>query len=268
MGKGGIVVLPFVIIAVAYAVVIPLERVVGGPRRSRRANLAVIVPVLVAGALTDVAIVAAVGRPEGRGTGLLPALGCSGRAAVVVTVVFLDLVAYFGHRWRHAVLPLWALHRAHHTDDDVDVTTLLRLHPLDVVVLNLFVASAVVVLGAPATAVAISGAVGACFGAFTHARVQLGPRVERILGWVVQTPGLHRMHHQPDRPETDSNFGLILTCWDRLFGTLCLAVPRSSTGLDTVDLAERQSLKALLREPWRPLVHEPLPETPSIDAAA
>ena len=43
--------------------------------------------------------------------------------------------------------------------------------------------------------------------------------LERALGLVVQTPGLHRVHHAPDRPRTDSNYGLVLTVWDRLLVT-------------------------------------------------
>ena len=94
------------------------------------------------------------------------------------------------------------------------------------------------------------------FGLWDHARIVLPPRVERALAWVIQTPGLHRVHHSPTMPETNTNYGLMFTWWDRLLGSYSPPDPRHATGLDTVDLAARQSLRAMLAEPVRPLVKE------------
>ena len=69
-----------------------------------------------------------------------------------------------------------------------------------------------------------------------------------------QTPGIHRLHHSPHQAQTDSNFGLVFTFWDRLLGTYRPVGARGGVGLDTVDLARRQSLGAVLVEPARPLV--------------
>lgn len=92
------------------------------------------------------------------------------------------------------------------------------------------------------------------FGLWDHLRIQLPARLERWLGLVFQTPGLHRVHHSPHQPQTDSNFGLVFTFWDRLLGTYQPVGQRNAVGLDTVDLASRQSLRAMLLEPARPLV--------------
>ncbi|OWY62718.1 hypothetical protein B7486_56930 [cyanobacterium TDX16] len=96
--------------------------------------------------------------------------------------------------------------------------------------------------------------VSTLFGLWDHLRIPLPLRLERALGLVIQTPGLHRVHHSPHPAETDSNFGLVLTSWDRLFGTYRPVGTRGEVGLDTIDLADRQSVRAMLLEPRRPLV--------------
>ena len=228
----------------------------GGRRRSRRANFALAGPVLVASTVTDVAVVAATTLGDDHDAGLLPWLGLGGTAAVVLGVLLLDLIGYLSHRSRHGVRPLWAAHRTHHTDTDVDISTTFRHHPLDVVALNLSTAAGVAVLGIGADALWVMAILTPLFGVAVHGRVRLPAAVERRISLVFQTPGLHRMHHSPHRHQTDSNFGLILTLWDRLGGTYCPTDPMVEVGLDTVDLDRRQSFGALLAEPWRPLVRE------------
>jgi sterol desaturase/sphingolipid hydroxylase (fatty acid hydroxylase superfamily) len=71
---------------------------------------------------------------------------------------------------------------------------------------------------------------------------------------VLQTPGTHRVHHAPELPLTDSNYGLVLSVWDRMLGTFSPPNPAQETGLDTADLADRQSVRAMLADPWRPTV--------------
>ncbi|MCU1370461.1 MAG: hypothetical protein JWO77_1655 [Ilumatobacteraceae bacterium] len=246
------------LIVLTYVVITPLEVRLGGPAtRSRRANLAMILPVLVAAALSDLALVGVSQYGHRHGAGLLPWLGLSGLPALVATIVVVDLAGYLTHRWSHTSARLWSVHRAHHTDPDMDVTTSLRNHPLDVVAIVLGSSLAVLLLGAAPAHVAVSGALGAVFGLWDHIRIVLPRRLERALVWVIQTPGLHRVHHSPTLPETNTNYGLIFTFWDRLLGTYSPPDGRHPTGLDTLDLAERQTVRAMLLEPARPLVKAP-----------
>ena len=257
--------LPFLIVLVAYLVLTPIEVRLGGPSdRRRRANLAMILPVAVAAGATDLALIGIADRAAAHHFGILPALGAPTAVAVVVVVLGLDLAAYLGHLWRHRSALLWRIHRAHHTDPDVDVTTSLRNHPLDVAFIGVVSGIATVALGAPAIAVAVSSVISATWGVCIHARLRLPHRLEQSLATVVQTPGTHRVHHAPERPLTDSNFGLILTAWDRLFGTFAAPNPSQVTGLDTADLDRRQGFWAMLADPWRPAV--PLPVRPSAPA--
>jgi sterol desaturase/sphingolipid hydroxylase (fatty acid hydroxylase superfamily) len=247
--------LPFLIVAVAYVVLTPIEVRLSGPAgRSRRPNLLMIVPLVIAGAVSDVALVGIASWAEGRDVGLLPTLGLPIAVAVLVTALGMDLGAYAGHRWRHRWPVLWRLHRTHHTDPDVDVTTTLRQHPLDIVMIGVISTATTLVLGPPPLAVAIWAAGSAAWGLFAHARVRMPLTVERAIATVLQTPGTHRVHHAPERPLTDSNFGLVLSVWDRLFGTFSPPNPAQVTGLDTTDLADRQSVLAMLADPWRATV--------------
>lgn len=254
--------LPVLIVLFAYLALTPIEVRLDGPAgRGRRANLAMILPVSLAAAATDLALIGIADRAADHHVGLLPALGAPPAVAVVVALLGLDLAAYLGHRWRHRSPVLWRIHRAHHTDPDVDVTTTLRNHPLDVAFLGVVSTAAAVALGAPAMAVAVSAVLSATWGVLSHARVRLPRRLERALATVVQTPGTHRVHHAPERPLTDTNFGLVLTVWDRLFGTFAPPDPSQVTGLDTADLDRRQSVRAMLADPWRPAVA--LPDGPT-----
>lgn len=255
--------LTFAALLIALAVIPPLEARFGPRPRSRpiRANLVLVPIVLAASAVFGLVEVASLDLVESRGFGLIPWLGLDGAAALVVALIGLDLVAYTGHRIRHRFSPLWAMHRTHHTDLDVDVTTTLRHHPGDIAMLVVMGALGMLVLGCTAAHVAAFAVPSLFFEVFDHVRFQLPLRVERVLGLVFQTPGLHRVHHSPNRVETDSNFGLVLTLWDRLFGTFTPVSTWGEVGLDTLDIQERQSVGAMLLEPWRPMVR-PAPAEP------
>ena len=243
------------VLVLGYAAFSPLEVALGGrSRRSRRANLAMVVPTLAVAGLVGAALAGLTVWAADHDLGLLPWIGLSGPLAAVLAFLAIDLQGYVDHRLRHRLAPLWRLHRSHHTDTDVDVTTSLRNHPVEILTMVLFSSLFVVALGAEPAVVAASGLVGAAFGIWDHVRVALPARLEHRLAAVIQTPGMHRVHHAPDRPRTDSNFGLVLSTWDHVFGTFAAPDPHCETGLDTADLDERQSFRAILLDPWRPQV--------------
>lgn len=250
--------LPILIVLIAYLVLTPIEvRLSGRASRRRRANLAMILPASIAVVLTDLALVGIADLAADHRFGLLAALDVPHAVAVVIAVVVLDLAGYLTHRWQHRSSLLWRAHRAHHTDPDVDVTSALRNHPLDVAFIVVMSTATAVAIGAPVLAVAISNVLAATWAVIDHARVRLPERVERALAQVVQTPGTHRVHHAPERPLTDSNLGLVTTLWDRLFGTFAPPNAQQATGLDTADLPRRQGLVAMLADPWRPTAPMP-----------
>jgi sterol desaturase/sphingolipid hydroxylase (fatty acid hydroxylase superfamily) len=172
------------------------------------------VRLLVPTAAVGVALIAAV-----RGWGLFNLAGLPSWAAVLLGVIALDLVIYTQHVVFHHVPVLWRLHRMHHADLDIDVTTGVRFHPLEILLSLAIKIAAVAVLGVPALAVLIFEVLLNATSMFNHSNVALPPRLERLARWIVVTPGMHQVHHSIAREETDSNFGFNLPWWDRLFGT-------------------------------------------------
>lgn len=166
--------------------------------------------------------VAAVGLAlagEREGWGLLNNLDLPGWLAVLLAVVALDFIIYLQHVMFHAVPLLWRLHRMHHADLDLDVTSGARFHPVEILISMVIKMAAVVALGPPAVAVVIFEVLLNATAMFNHSNLSIPGPVDRLLRLVVVTPDMHRVHHSVRREETNSNYGFNLSIWDRLFGT-------------------------------------------------
>ncbi|MFL5000323.1 MAG: sterol desaturase family protein [Xanthobacteraceae bacterium] len=154
-----------------------------------------------------------------RGWGLLNMLATPGWLAAILGFLLLDLLIYAQHVVFHHVPVLWRLHRMHHADLDIDVTTGGRFHPIEILLSMLIKIAAVLAFGIPAIAVVIFEVALNATSMFNHSNVAMPERLDRIVRWLVVTPDMHRVHHSIERRETDSNFGFNLPWWDRLFGT-------------------------------------------------
>jgi len=139
--------------------------------------------------------------------------------AVVASVVALDFIIYLQHVMVHAVPALWRLHRMHHADLDIDVTTGARFHPIEIILSMLIKFATIVVLGPPVLAVVIFEVLLNATAMFNHGNVRLPEQLDRVLRWIVVTPDMHRVHHSVEDDEANSNFGFNLPWWDRLLGT-------------------------------------------------
>jgi sterol desaturase/sphingolipid hydroxylase (fatty acid hydroxylase superfamily) len=154
-----------------------------------------------------------------RGLGLFNVVPLPAWIGVVASVLLLDLAIYFQHVLFHAVPVLWRLHRMHHADLDIDVTTGLRFHPIEILLSMVIKLAVVIALGAPAVAVLIFEVLLNATSMFNHGNIRIPPAFDGMLRWFVVTPDMHRVHHSILAPETNSNFGFNLPWWDRLFGT-------------------------------------------------
>ena len=154
-----------------------------------------------------------------RGWGLFHVLGTPGWLAALLGFLLLDLIIYAQHFAFHHVPVLWRLHRMHHADLDIDVTTGVRFHPIEILLSMVIKIAAVLALGIPAISVLIFEVVLNATSMFNHSNVKMPERLDRVIRWFVVTPDMHRVHHSILRRETDSNFGFNLPWWDRLFGT-------------------------------------------------
>jgi len=156
---------------------------------------------------------------EGKGWGLLNIISLPYWLKVAVALLFLDLVIYLQHVLFHYQPLLWRLHRMHHTDLDIDVTTGNRFHPLEIVISMLIKLAAVAIIGAPATAVLSFEIILNAAAQFNHGNITIPLPVDRWLRLILVTPDMHRVHHSVIVRETNSNFGFNVPLGDRLFGT-------------------------------------------------
>lgn len=192
---------------------------------------------------------------ETRGWGLLRTIDVPVPVAWLATLTALDLAIYAQHVAMHKVPLLWRLHRVHHADVDVDVTTGVRFHPIEYLgSLGLKVAL-VAALGAPVGAVILFEIVLNATSMFNHANLRLSPRLDRLVRLLLVTPDMHRVHHSIDRREADHNYGFNVPWWDRLFRTY---KPQPDATHETMTLgvsqfreAEEQRLDRLLVQPFR-----------------
>lgn len=198
------------------------------PRRARvvpksprwASNLALVVLNTVAvRILIPITAVAAALTTAQWGWGLLQFVVWPVWLEALLAVVAFDLAIYAQHVAFHHVPAMWRLHLVHHADLDLDVTTGLRFHTLEILLSALFKLAVVVVLGPSALAVVIFEVLLNATSMFSHSNLRLPLGLDRLLRWVLVTPDMHRVHHSVLRPETDSNFGFNLPWWDYLFRT-------------------------------------------------
>lgn len=234
----------------------PRRRLAVGRRSRWPGNLGILaVDIVVLRLLVPTAAVGLALIASERGWGLFNLIGLPLWAAVLAGVIALDLIIYTQHVVFHHVPVLWRLHRMHHADLDIDVTTGVRFHPIEILLSMAIKMAAVVLLGVPALAVLIFEVLLNATSMFNHSNVALPPRLEPIVRWLVVTPQMHQVHHSIERAETNSNFGFNLPWWDRLFGTYRA---KPSAGEDKVVIglpvfrdAAESSILRLLTQPFR-----------------
>ena len=185
--------------------------------------------------------------------GLLPRLPIPSLLAAVLAFAALDLVIYAQHRLMHRSAFLWRMHRMHHTDLALDVSSGVRFHPAEILLSMGIKMGTVVLLGAAPDVVLSFEIVLSSFSLFTHANLHLPAAMDRVMRRVFVTPDMHRIHHSVLHAEHDTNFGFHVSWWDRLFGTYT-ASPASEQSIMTLGLEDfrapaQQRFTALLRQP-------------------
>ncbi|GLI37764.1 sterol desaturase family protein [Geobacter hydrogenophilus] len=175
-------------------------------------------------------------------------------AGIFLAFIALDLIIYLQHVLFHFLPVFWRLHRMHHTDLDIDVTTGNRFHPVEILLSAGIKLGAVALLGAPVVAVVAFEVALNATSMFNHGNIRLPLTLDRWLRLVVVTPDMHRVHHSVILRETNSNFGFNLPWWDRLAGTY-RPQPEGGHGGMTIGLKEFRdpallTLSRLLVQPF------------------
>jgi len=177
-----------------------------------------------------------------RGWGLLSLTGWPAWLEILLAVVALDLAIYGQHVASHKIPILWRVHKVHHADRDIDVTTGLRFHPVEICLSMLYKFVIVIVLGAPAFAVFLFEVLLNGTAMFNHSNVKLSGALDRLVRLLIVTPDMHRVHHSVIQSEHDTNYGFNLSIWDRLFRTYTDQPSKGHTGM-TIGLAPYQTEK-------------------------
>ncbi|MGF1747837.1 sterol desaturase family protein [Vibrio cionasavignyae] len=174
---------------------------------------------------------------------------------IPLCVVLLDGAIYFQHLIFHRVPILWRLHRMHHSDRDIDVTTGARFHPIEIILSMIIKIALILLLGVPPLAVLLFEIILNASAMFNHSNGFLPLSVDRTLRKWIVTPDFHRVHHSVIAKETHSNFGFFLSIWDQLFGTY-RAQPEKGhqdiiIGIPQFSDPKEQRLDKMLTQPFR-----------------
>lgn len=212
---------------------------------------------LLSGLAAPLAATGAALWAQTRGVGLLNAIESPRLAGFFIAVLALDFVVWAQHRAFHAWPWAWRMHHVHHADRDIDASTALRFHPLEIALSALIKSFAVVLLGAPAAALLVFEILLNASAIFNHANTSLPPRWERFVRTVFVTPDMHRIHHSVRVEEHNTNFGFFLSIWDRLFRTYSQGASGAggapqTIGLEGLQDARPQRLVWSLRAPFSP----------------
>jgi sterol desaturase/sphingolipid hydroxylase (fatty acid hydroxylase superfamily) len=221
-------------------------------RMGRQFGLAIISAILarlaLGGGLAGVALLA-----QSKDWGLFNFITIQSWLAIGFSFLALDFAIWVQHLALHRVPFLWRLHRVHHSDIAMDVTTALRFHPFEILASLGYKVMLITALGAPPEAVLAFEMILGAGALFTHANIALPRWLEQPLRYLVVTPALHLIHHSPNPLDTNSNFGFSFSAWDRIFGTFRSERLGADTrvGLESWRTPQDQTLGALFFNPLR-----------------
>lgn len=178
---------------------------------------------------------------EEKGWGLLNQFNCPDALCIITGVIILDVLIYGQHVLFHKVSFLWRIHRMHHIDPDLDVTSGARFHPVEICLSMIIKMGAVIILGVQAETVIIFEVLLNVTAMFNHGNIRMPLAADSALRKLIVTPDMHRIHHSVYREETDSNFGFCLSWWDRIFKTY---TPQPRDGHERMTIGTGQFLDA------------------------
>jgi sterol desaturase/sphingolipid hydroxylase (fatty acid hydroxylase superfamily) len=215
---------------------------------------ALAVSLLAAPLITNVA-----GMTEGSRFGLLNLLSLPPAVATVTAILLFDGWLYLLRRANHKIGFLWRFHRVHHSDPEMDATTALRFHTGEVLISSALRLAVIPLLGIALWQLLIYESLMAPVIMFHHSNVKFPEKADRWLRALIASPAIHRVHHSRVRVETDSNYSIIFSFWDRIGGTFRLRQDGRPVvfGLDEFDGEEWQRVSGLLTTPFQTVTARP-----------
>ncbi|MEO6843608.1 MAG: sterol desaturase family protein [Ginsengibacter sp.] len=142
----------------------------------------------------------------------------------LIAFLLLDYTNYLWHIVLHKMPLMWRFHLVHHTDLDLDITTSFRFHFGELIGSVFFRGASVILIGISPLMVLVYEIVFEASNQFQHSNMKIPFRFEKVLNKIFVTPRMHGIHHSIKKRETDSNFSIIFSFWDRLHKTIKLNV--------------------------------------------
>lgn len=188
-----------------------------------------------------------------KGFGLVQKLPLPAMARTALALLLLDYSNYVWHHLSHQLPWLWRFHNVHHTDLDLDVSTAWRFHVGEVLASVIFRGGMIVLIGVSPLLVIAYEIVYELATAFHHSNLRLPIELERSLNKFIVTPRMHGIHHSIVLQETNSNYSIVLSCWDRIHGTARLNISQDAIdiGVPSYRNPDEQTTLHLLSMPFR-----------------
>jgi len=175
----------------------------------------------------------------------------------IFTLLLRGFISFFTHYLAHKVPLFWRLHRVHHLDTEMDVSTTVRFHPFELIINSIVGLPIVFLFGFPVWGLMLYELLDIVVTLISHSNTSLPKRLEKVVRYIVVTPDLHRIHHSSYQPETDSNFSAVFPIWDIMFGTFKTKTkaPQSSMQLGLEEVRDDRINKTiwLLLSPFKSL---------------
>jgi len=169
----------------------------------------------------------------------------------VLFLLLIDLIFYLLHRLSHQFDWLWKLHRVHHSDPHVDVSTHFRHHPIEYIWVYSLFSLIVWLFDIPVVIVAVYFVLATVVQMWHHANIKVGRSIENVIGLIFITPQMHRVHHQKSWRESNSNFGAVFSFWDRALRTFILENENyDNYGIEGLTSKKHQALTNLIKQPF------------------
>lgn len=230
----------FAILAVSEAIFPRRERSLARAKRWRTNILIILLDSAALRLMGPIAALAAASYAAQHHIGLFNWTDWPAWLEFILALILFDLAIYGQHIATHKIPLLWALHKVHHADRDIDVTTAIRFHPVEIILSMLYKSVLALLLGPSLLAVFVFALILNLCAMFNHSNLRLPDWLDKRLRLFLVTPDMHRVHHSTVPGETDSNYGFSIALWDRIFDTY---IPQPEAGHDdmVIGLKEYQT---------------------------
>ena len=173
-------------------------------------------------------------------------------AMSIIAFLILDYGNYLWHILNHKIPFLWRFHLVHHTDIDMDITTAFRFHFGELIGSVFFRGGVTLLSGASPVLVLVYEIIFEAATQFHHSNWKLPLAFEQILNKLIVTPRMHGLHHSVIKQETDSNYSVIFSFWDRLHRTATLENLNKEVvlGVPSYNKPEELTIGFLLKLPF------------------